>query len=334
MQHPLRLTSGLTALALAVACADSPVAPRASLAPLSAARQGSTAAAEYDWTFNNKVFAVLFGEHMLPENRTDVTTIVPGDVKWVEWEFTARRGPDAAGLIKDAKALRDVGLIKACTDVFPLLICGWGDNLAPKTLDGDDDFITIVDLLNYEICGVELPFVDTATLTELGPYPAGAKPQVRRSVATLRVNTGVCPPKPRDVGCTLTQGYWKNHTWPMHPLFPTQPLDQWAAENDWTFFDSGRDWKDILGVAPRGDAYYILAHQYIAAILNAYNGAYLPPEVQQTIGKAYLWFADASVRATTSRDTVIGWASLLDDYNKGKLGVSHCRDGKQKGKKS
>ncbi len=337
MQHKLRVSAAVAALALGAGCADSPVAPSTAAAPLAGGRQTTASApTEYDWTFENKVFAILFGEHMLPEDRTDQTTIVPGDVKWIEYQFTANRTPqaDVAGLTKDAKAKLELALIKPCTDIFPLLICTWGEpGLAPWTIDEFTQFLMIVDLHNFWVCVPDLAFTNKASLTELGPYPPGTTPQVHNSWATLIVKTGVCPPKPEKLGCTLTQGYWKNHSWPVHPLFPPQTLDQWAADNDWTFFDTGTDWKDILSVPTRGNEFYILAHQYIAAIMNGYNGAWVPPEVQAVLGNAYRWYTDAAFRASTPRETVIGWATLLDQYNNGKLGVPHCDDGGGKNKK-
>ena len=56
------------------------------------------------------------------------------------------------------------------------------------------------------------------------------------------------------------------------------------------FFKSDYSWSEILWVQPEGDAYIILAHQYIAASLNVDNGASTTPEVDMALSMAYAWF--------------------------------------------
>jgi hypothetical protein len=70
----------------------------------------------------------------------------------------------------------------------------------------------------------------------------------------------------QEVGCTLTQGYWKNHDWDSNHFDPTWD----KIGEDTSFFDTGIYWNDILDIPPKkGNAYFILAHQYIAAVLNS-----------------------------------------------------------------
>ena len=72
-------------------------------------------------------------------------------------------------------------------------------------------------------------------------------------------------------GCTLTPGYWKTHS-----KYGPAPYDATWAEigEDTPFFASGKTWYDALWTEPKGgEAYYILAHAYIAAALNFKNGA-------------------------------------------------------------
>ena len=111
-------------------------------------------------------------------------------------------------------------------------------------------------------------------------------------------------------GCTLTQGYWKNHPddWPT-----TQPGN--------AFFDWGMSWMDVLNEQPKGDAEIILAHQYIAAALNVESGATAPAgDLLSTVED---YFSGAT---TADRDTLIMWAEALDDYNNGLTGPGHCDD--------
>ena len=72
-------------------------------------------------------------------------------------------------------------------------------------------------------------------------------------------------------GCSLTPGYWKNHS-----QYGPAPYDAtWAqVGEDTIFFLSNQTWYEVLWTAPKkGNAYYILAHAYIAAYLNELNGA-------------------------------------------------------------
>jgi len=72
-------------------------------------------------------------------------------------------------------------------------------------------------------------------------------------------------------GCTLTQGYWKNHP------------DDWADLANDPFFQTGWTWLQVLKTPPaKGNSYLILAHQYIAAYLSVnVNGATAPAGLAQ-----------------------------------------------------
>ena len=111
-------------------------------------------------------------------------------------------------------------------------------------------------------------------------------------------------------GCTLTQGYWKNHpNWPA-PYSPNA-----------LFFNSGKSWMTILGTPPKGgNAYIILAHQYIAATLNIASGASMPDDVKAAYDAATTYFQ------TGVGSDPIGWATILDNYNNGLAagGPAHC----------
>lgn len=111
-------------------------------------------------------------------------------------------------------------------------------------------------------------------------------------------------------GCTLTQGYWKNHTnWPT------------GYSPNALFFSSGKSWLTILGTPPKGgNAYIILAHQYIAATLNIASGASMPADVQAAYDAATKYFQ------TGVGSDPIGWSNTLDNYNNGLAagGPNHC----------
>lgn len=113
-------------------------------------------------------------------------------------------------------------------------------------------------------------------------------------------------------GCTLTLGYWKNHVsaWPA-PYSPT------AA-----FFTSGQTWMYNLSTAPKGgNAYLILAHQWIATTLNLASGASMPADVKTAYDAGTAYFQNGGVGGDP-----IAWASVLDNYNNGLAagGPPHC----------
>jgi hypothetical protein len=84
-------------------------------------------------------------------------------------------------------------------------------------------------------------------------------------------------------------------------------------------------WYNILLTPPEGQAWYILAHQWIAAKLNAANGASVPPEVQTAITQAgNLLIGDCGYIPPSEAATTTSLGTLLDDYNNGLIGPGHC----------
>jgi len=135
-------------------------------------------------------------------------------------------------------------------------------------------------------------------------------------------NIEFCPAPPKN-GCTRTQGYWKNHASNSKHYDKT-----WALVGEKTlFFRSGETYYSILGVQPKGNAYYILAHQYVAATLNM-KVASAPTAVQTAYAEATSLFTNntpAMIDSNKSiRNQVTRLAGILDDYNNGKTGPGHC----------
>jgi hypothetical protein len=123
-------------------------------------------------------------------------------------------------------------------------------------------------------------------------------------------------PPPPSVGCTKTQGYWKNHA------SGKKADPAWGSWASAQFFSSGKTYLEILNTPPKGgDAYIILAHQYIAAKLNVAAGASMPANVQTAYNGATTYFNGGS---SPSRSTLIQWADMLASYNEGKIGPGHC----------
>src|SRR5258708_3085307 len=80
--------------------------------------------------------------------------------------------------------------------------------------------------------------------------------------------------------CTYSQGYWANKPGVVWP----SPYDP-----DALFYMSGQTWKTVAN-SPGQTGYYILAVQYIGAVLNAANGAPVPSGVQDILNQADAWF--------------------------------------------
>jgi len=148
-----------------------------------------------------------------------------------------------------------------------------------------------------------------------------------------------------DEGCTLTQGYWKTHNDAFHGGAPTD--DNWEnvgplAEEE-VFFPATvappntDTWFAVFWTAPKGNAYYNLAHQYMAAVLNELNGADVPTEVSDAMDVAEDFFEDYTpseaanmLKGKNKKDNkplhqdVISAAGTLGSYNEGAIGPGHC----------
>ena len=135
-------------------------------------------------------------------------------------------------------------------------------------------------------------------------------------------------------GCTLTQGYWKTHSkeGPAPYDAAWELVDEGDLDEDTIFYGSGQTWYEVLWTPPkRGNVYYILAHQFIAAKLNILNGAATTPEVNTTLALAEDFFEtygpdDRSLKGAVLRSTAISYSNVLDDYNNGDIGPGHCSE--------
>ncbi len=80
---------------------------------------------------------------------------------------------------------------------------------------------------------------------------------------------------------------------------------------------------------PAGNAYYNLAHQYMAATLNIANGASSTPAVDAALSEAAGFFSTHTPSSTLSkqeRTQVLKLASTLEQYNSGNIGPGHCSE--------
>lgn len=148
--------------------------------------------------------------------------------------------------------------------------------------------------------------------------------------ATITFTNTYTPPPPPAPGCTYTLGYWKTHSKSgPAPYDPTWAL-LGASEENTSFYLSGQTWLAVFKTAPAGNAYYQLAHQYMAAKLNVLGGAD-PTVAASAIAAAEALFGaytPAQVAALAKNSPVraqfISLSGTLDQYNNGIIGPGHC----------
>jgi hypothetical protein len=133
-------------------------------------------------------------------------------------------------------------------------------------------------------------------------------------------------------GCTLTWGFWKTHS----EYGPAPYNDTWAKLPDGAdtlFFGTGKTYYEILQMPPSGgNAYLILAHQYIATELNGLKEGYLPSEVAgwMTAAAENLTYYESTMdipKGSQDRADAIFLAGALANFNEGFYpGWKHCDD--------
>ena len=111
--------------------------------------------------------------------------------------------------------------------------------------------------------------------------------------------------------CTRTQGYWKTHN-----MEAKQPKKQvpWPISEDTDL--CGKTWLEILHTPTHGDAWYILAHQWIAAKLNVASGANPPADVDEALQQGEALLLLCTIEAI-DRSAAIELSELLDAFNNG-----------------
>jgi hypothetical protein len=143
---------------------------------------------------------------------------------------------------------------------------------------------------------------------------------------------------PDGPNCTYTQGYWKTHSiyGPAGPADPTWDLLVPSGPDN-PFFLSGDTWYNVFWTAPKGNPYYSLAHQWMAAHLNFLGGAD-PTDAQTAYDEAKILF-ETYTPADVAGDKDLkkefkSYIDILTDYNEGEIGPGHCDDGEEEEEKS
>jgi hypothetical protein len=176
----------------------------------------------------------------------------------------------------------------------------------------------------------------------VGPYDVCGRHEFTNIASFVTNDTGTTDSETWTVtvdvpcagGCTLTQGYWKTHS----EYGPAPYDDTWAMlpnGADTPFFLSGQSYYEVLWTPPKGNAYYNLAHQYIAAELNVLNGAWIPVQALEAWNAATVLFSTYTPDEVAAlkgkggkvlRQQFISLAEILDDYNNGLIGPGHCSE--------
>lgn len=159
---------------------------------------------------------------------------------------------------------------------------------------------------------------DTGPNTPGGGVPAPQVLNKKGVEGNGKVGGNECVQYTTATGCTRTQGYWKNHAnWPC----PYTPDGYICGKTKITLFEG-------LTTPPDGNPYWILAQQYVPALLNkTSNLGNIPPEIQALIDEARLFFLGRDPDSPLDdalRARVLEIARLLDEFNNGLGGLPHC----------
>lgn len=139
-----------------------------------------------------------------------------------------------------------------------------------------------------------------------------------------------------EVTCTLTQGYWANHSDQGPAPYDSRwanlgdaDLDTVNEEESETFFLSAQTYLEVIKSAVKGNVYYQLAQQYIAAKLNVLAGTSAPSDVLTAISQAEALFStktpnDAKALKGSAKSQWTNLATILANYNEGITGPGHC----------
>ncbi|KAA5549115.1 hypothetical protein [Adhaeribacter rhizoryzae] len=196
-------------------------------------------------------------------------------------------------------------------------------------LDNEEDgtFIKLFNASNMQI-GTNIPVPNagnaSSQVVDLKNTPGVARMEVHLGTTSVNGSGAIdninFDREIPETGCTKTQGYWKNHAPGSKKADPN-----WGNLATTQFFSSSETYLSIFDVQPRGNAYYILAHQYVAATLNLKSGASMPTSVMTAYNNATNFFKNnMPTQTAVSKDQLTQWAGILDAYNNGVTGPGHC----------
>lgn len=195
---------------------------------------------------------------------------------------------------------------------------------------GANDYVAVTEQVPAGYTSSYVKEVATRTSYTIDPEVAGNSTSGTVSgnpgegVVVKFYNTLIPPPPPPPDGCSLTQGYWKNHEEDWDDAGDNKPF----LVTD-MFYNSGVSYLTIMKTPPKGgNAYLQLAHQFIAASLNVNGLVSSTPGVTAALQGADAFFTNAPAGMPNptgaTKAQVQAWASLLASYNEGNIGPGHC----------
>ncbi len=119
-----------------------------------------------------------------------------------------------------------------------------------------------------------------------------------------------------DDACTRSTGYWRTHH-----KYAKQAGNRHAWPIDEDTMLCGATWVELIQRAPRGDAWLILAQQWIAAHLNIATGVEAKPMLDHALNANAILACTVSL---TNKDLVLEHAALLETFNRGEYGAPQC----------
>ncbi|MBE0591876.1 MAG: hypothetical protein IH616_05690 [Gemmatimonadales bacterium] len=169
----------------------------------------------------------------------------------------------------------------------------------------------------YDACGM---YSETNTVS----YKTSDTEATGEATWSVEVNV------PCGQNCTLSHGYWKNHS--EHGPAPYD--DTWALlpnGADTPFFDTGLTWLFLMKEPPKGgNAYIKLARQFMAAWLNGLHGASLSAvadDVQRAMELLDEYDGNPSAYGVDDKDLQKEFNMLqgrLDEFNNGLIEPGSC----------
>lgn len=212
--------------------------------------------------------------------------------------------------------------VYACREVY--LDGGIGGNVTVREppIPGFTTFVSREEVIS----GAVSVLVDEAQDSVLTGRVGGSGGGATQGQLFLFTNVENVIPPPQDGGCTYTQGYWKNHS--SGKKFDAGWNDADIGGPNATFYYSGKTWINLFNTAPKGNAYIILAHQFMAAKLNIENGA-SPAPAEYALAATFFntpanTLSFAYSKAT--QDQLKAWGLVLAGFNEGLTGPGHCSD--------
>jgi hypothetical protein len=198
---------------------------------------------------------------------------------------------------------------------------GWAGEFGTVCIDGElpASFTYTSTLGAYDECGM-FDETNTATVETSDNGATGS------ATWTVEVNVPCGP------DCTLSQGYWKNHS-----EFGPAPHDEtWAYMPEGAstpLFDTGETWLYYFREPPKGgNAYIKVARQYMAAWLSGLHGANVADvadEIQQAIEWLDRYDGDPDEFDLDDKKLQHDFNKLqerLDEFNNGMVGPPKCDD--------